>query len=167
MMAERPTSFHDLIESHAAVGKPFVCLDGGMGSYLESLGHPVGSQLWAANLLLDDPHSIAAVHKAYLSAGSNIITTSSYQLSFEGLAARGIRDESEVLKVFQLSSSLARDSVNDFYHQRSMISRLPNCCPKDSLEMFDVGSSLIRPLIAGSIGCYGAHLCNGSEYTGR
>lgn len=120
-------------------------LDGGLATELEASGHQLDDALWSARLLLDEPEAIERVHHAYLSAGADIITTASYQASYPGLHARGLRDD-EADAVFLRSVQLARGACDK--HTRSMRGHGP------------------PPLVAASLGAYGAYLADGSEYRG-
>lgn len=59
-------------------------IDGGLGTELERAGCDLSSPLWSAQALLADPVQVVRVHKAYLEAGAECITTASYQISVEG-----------------------------------------------------------------------------------
>ncbi len=115
--------------------------DGGLASTLESRGHDLSDALWSARLLLDRPDEIVAVHRAFLRAGASIVTTASYQASFEGFADRGL-DRADTERLLRRSVELARQA----------------CVESDDG----------RPCwVAASIGPYGAMLADGSEYRGR
>jgi homocysteine S-methyltransferase len=62
-----------------------VVLDGGLASELERRGHDLSSELWSARLLRDDPAAIVEVHRSFAAAGAEVVTSASYQASFEGL----------------------------------------------------------------------------------
>ena len=62
-----------------------VVLDGGLASELERRGHDLSSELWSARLLRDDPAAIVDVHRAFADAGAEVVTSASYQASFEKL----------------------------------------------------------------------------------
>jgi homocysteine S-methyltransferase len=121
-----------------------VTLDGGLSGELELRGHDVSSALWSARLLRDDPDAVVDVHRAYLAAGARVVTTASYQATFEGFARAGIAlDEARLL--MQRSVELARRAQEE--------SRLLD--------------GVTRPTwVAASAGPYGAMLADGSEYTG-
>lgn len=116
-----------------------VVLDGGSATALEARGHVLDSRLWSAGLLRDDPDAVVEVHRDYLEAGADCITSVSYQASFPGLAEAGVGDaDAEALLVKSSALALeARDAV-----------------APDSL-------------VAASVGPYGAYLADGSEYDGR
>jgi S-methylmethionine-dependent homocysteine/selenocysteine methylase len=73
----------------ALTGGPVV-LDGGVATELERRGHDLSGALWSARLLRDDPAAIEAVHAAYAGAGAQVVTTASYQATFEGFARAGL-----------------------------------------------------------------------------
>ncbi|MDC0957601.1 homocysteine S-methyltransferase [Flavobacteriaceae bacterium] len=119
-------------------------LDGGLSNVLESFGCNLNHELWVANLLDKNPEAIMDTHLAYLNAGAQIISTASYQATIPGFMKLGFsRSESEglILK----SVDLARSAINQY-------------CTKYKCQD--------KPLLAGSIGPYGAYLANGSEYRG-
>ncbi len=122
-----------------------VILDGGLATELERRGADLRDPLWSAKLLLENPALIRAVHRAYLDAGADILTSASYQASFEGFAARGLNRQ-EASEAMRLSVRLACEARDEF--QASTHSLKP------------------APLVAASVGCYGAVLHDGSEYRG-
>jgi len=122
-------------------------LDGGLATALEARGHDLRDRLWSARLLADDPAAIRAVHDAYLAAGADCITTASYQATIEGFVARGM-SEPRAEDLLRLSVQLAVEARDEFW--RDPANRRGRC----------------RPLVAASIGPYGAFLANGAEYTG-
>ncbi len=135
----------DRIQSIVASGRPLL-LDGGFGGELELRGYDISSPLWSAELILRQPEAIVALHRDYLEAGAQCITTSSYQASVEGLRARGMRP-AEIENLFQASVELACEARDDFLRAN------PGC--------------EFHPLIAASLGPYGAYLADGSEYRGN
>ena len=124
----------------------FVVLDGGLATELERRGHDLNDRLWSARLLIERPDAIRDVHLDYFRAGADVAVTASYQASFEGLAARGISG-SKAEAVLARSVTLAREARDQFQSESVDPRRLP-------------------PLVAASIGAYGATLGDGSEYTG-
>ena len=123
-----------------------VILDGGLATELEARGHDLTNALWSARLLLDAPEVIADVHAAYLDAGADCIVSSSYQATLEGFRRRGVGAE-EARERLQAAVELARGARDGFWRTAPPGRR--------------------RPLVAASVGPYGAALADGSEYTGR
>lgn len=125
----------------------FVLLDGGLATELERHGHSLDDPLWSARLLLDDPTAITRVHDDYLEAGADCLTSASYQASVSGFERRGLgRHDAVALLVRAVDLALAaRDRFwADPAHRPGRL----------------------RPLVAASVGPYGAYLANGAEYTG-
>jgi S-methylmethionine-dependent homocysteine/selenocysteine methylase len=72
-------------------GTPLL-LDGGMGQELAARGLDTGGGLWSARALLDDPASVLAVHRDFVRAGADVITTNSYAATRRRLDDSGIPD---------------------------------------------------------------------------
>lgn len=124
-----------------------VVLDGGLATELEQRGADLRDHLWSARLLLDHPDLIAQVHAAYLEAGADVIATASYQASLAGFERRGL-GEHDGRSAIRLSAVLA-------------------CATRDRFVAGGVPTGRRPPLVAGSVGPYGAALADGSEYRGR
>jgi homocysteine S-methyltransferase len=125
--------FRAILDEHGVV-----VLDGGLGTELDRRGVDLHDPLWSARALVESPDVIADVHAAYFDAGADVAISSSYQASFEGLAARGLGPR-QAAALFRRSVELARQAAS-----RSSGTRL----------------------VAASVGPYGAYLGNGAEYTG-
>jgi homocysteine S-methyltransferase len=89
-----------------------VVLDGGLSTELEARGADVGSALWSARLLRDDPAAIVAAHAAFAAAGAQVATTASYQATVEGFAAAGV-DAGEARRLIASSVRLAREGQGE------------------------------------------------------
>ena len=124
--------------------KPLI-LDGGLGSELVRRGQDISSKLWSAELLINNPQAIAGVHRDYLDAGAQCITSASYQASVPGFASIGVASQ-RARDLFNHSVEIARKACDEF------LSHNPNCG--------------YQPMVAASVGPYGAFLADGSEYTG-
>lgn len=85
----------------------YLILHGALGTELEFLGHDVSGKLWSAKYLLEDPDLIQSIHETYLRSGSDIVTTSSYQASLQGLCDYGLSQE-EAEKTIALTVDLAK-----------------------------------------------------------
>jgi homocysteine S-methyltransferase len=124
-----------------------VILDGALATELERRGANLNDALWSARMLLEDPALIRQVHYDYLAAGADVITTASYQATFAGFARRGL-SYAAAADLMRLSVALAIEARDAFWattsHRRGRL----------------------RPLVAASVGPYGAYLADGSEYRG-
>ena len=54
-------------------------LDGGLATELEAKGCDLTDELWSARLLMDQPSRIREVHRDYLHAGADRVSSASYQ----------------------------------------------------------------------------------------
>ncbi|MFN8434375.1 MAG: homocysteine S-methyltransferase [Anaerolineales bacterium] len=122
-------------------------IDGAMATELEARGCDLNDDLWSARVLLEQPELIRAVHLDYFNAGADIAITASYQATVDGFAKRGLSRE-QALNLMKKSVQLAQEARDEFWAK----------------EENRVGR--VRPLIAGSVGPYGAYLADGSEYRG-
>jgi methionine synthase I (cobalamin-dependent) len=67
-------------------GTPLI-LDGAMGSMLQQKGFTADPDLWMSKLNITDPNIIFEIHKEYICAGADIITTNTFRTNpaaFEG-----------------------------------------------------------------------------------
>ena len=96
-------------------------------------------------LLETNPEAIIKAHLTYLNSGAQCITTSSYQATLPGFMAMG-HDQAKAEELISKSTLLAEIAIKRFK---------------------GTGSNDIEPLIAASIGPYGAYLADGSEYHGN
>lgn len=94
--------------ARALARAPFLVRDGGLATQLEALGCDLDDPLWSARVLLDEPEAIREVHRRYAEAGAELLTTATYQATFEGLRGRGLSDEAAA-DVFATAVRLARD----------------------------------------------------------
>jgi len=122
-------------------------LDGGLATELEARGADLDDPLWSARLLIENPGLIRQVHHDYYAAGADVAITASYQASFPGLARRGL-NRKQARDLMTTSVRLANEARDAFW----------------SDDTHRTGR--LRPLVAASIGPYGAHLHDGSEYRG-
>lgn len=132
----------------AAEGQEILVLDGGLATALEARGFDLDDELWSARVLLEAPDAIRQVHLDFLAAGADCITTASYQASLSGFRKRGLSD-ADGAELLRLSVRLAIEARDEFWSEAAN--------RRDRR----------RPLVAASIGPYGAYLADGSEYTGR
>jgi homocysteine S-methyltransferase len=123
-------------------------IDGALATELERRGCDLKDPLWSAKILLEQPDLIRQVHYDYFVAGADCAITASYQATVEGFMRRGLSREA-ALELIQRSVELAKQARDQFW----------------SVEAHRHGRP--RPLIAASVGPYGAFLADGSEYRGQ
>ncbi|KAG6460761.1 hypothetical protein O3G_MSEX012191 [Manduca sexta] len=131
---------------------PVAVLDGGLSSQLSvHVGTTAdGDPLWSAKFLQTHPEAVVNTHLDFMRAGSDIVETNTYQASVGGFVKHlGLTPERgfELIKTAVGLAKKARDKYLE--------------------ECIENGSKIRTPLIAGSVGPFGAHLNDGSEYSGN
>ncbi len=132
-----------LLQTH-----PLAIVDGALATELERRGCDLNDALWSAKVLMEQPELIRQVHLDYYNAGADIAITASYQATVEGFANRGLGRE-QALDLMKKSVHIAQSARDEFW--------------SDENNRMNRG----RPLVAGSVGPYGAFLADGSEYRGN
>lgn len=127
-------------------------LDGAMATELERHGADLSGGLWSARVLADQPELVARVHRDYFDAGADVAITASYQASVAGFGRAGVGPD-EAVRLIQRSITLAGQSRDAFW--------------TDLLASDGGVGDRSRPLVATSVGPYGAVLADGSEYRGH
>lgn len=127
---------------------PVLVIDGALATELERRGYDLKDDLWSAKILLQQPEAIKQLHYDYFKAGADCAITASYQATIEGFMKRGL-SEAEAIDLIQKSVRLAIEARYEFWADESN----------------RAGRS--RPLVAASVGPYGAFLADGSEYRGN
>ena len=122
-------------------------LDGAFATELEKRGCDLNDPLWSAKILLEYPEIIGEVHRDYYQAGADCVITASYQATIAGFMKRGLT-EAQGLGLIQQSVAIARQARDGFWASVTDKTTRP------------------APLVAASIGPYGAFLADGSEYRG-
>lgn len=128
-------------------------LDGGLATELEKDPRVQldASPLWSAALLLDKyahlQDAVVTAHKNYFLAGADVATTVSYQASVDGFRREGVESPDKVASMFAQSVELGVQARDQAWQQ---------------LQSAGEASGRIEPLVAASIGCYGAALADGS-----
>ena len=122
-------------------------LDGALATELEHRGADLDDPLWSAKMLIERPDLIRQVHLDYFQAGADVATTATYQASFEGFARRGV-GRPQAARLMRDAVALAVAARDEFW----------------AVDANRAGR--LRPLVAASVGPYGAMLADGSEYRG-
>lgn len=126
---------------------PLIVLDGALATELEKRGLDINDTLWSAKILVEKPEEIQKVHYDYFKAGADCSITASYQATLEGFQKRGFTKE-EAIALIKKSVKLAINAREEFWNKE------------------ENQNGRIYPLVAGSVGPYGAYLADGSEYRG-
>jgi homocysteine S-methyltransferase len=122
-------------------------LDGALATELERRGRDLRDPLWSAKVLIEAPALIKQVHADYFAAGADCAITATYQATFEGFARRGL-SETRSVELMRLAVRLAVEARDEFRASTAHRAGRP------------------RPVVAASIGSFGAYLADGSEYIG-
>ncbi len=126
---------------------PVAIVDGALATELERRGCDLNDALWSAKVLMEQPELIHQVHLDYFYAGADLAITASYQATVEGFARKGLNRDA-ALDLMKKSVQIAQAARDEFW--------------SDEINRTDRA----RPLIAASVGPYGAFLADGSEYRG-
>lgn len=129
----------------ALQGDAAILLDGGLATQLESMGYDLDNALWSARLLESSPRAVIDAHRAYLDAGADCIVSASYQASRHGFMSTG-KTAAQADALIVSAIALAKTARMEFLEDNPEITR--------------------SPLVAASVGPYGAAKHDGSEYTG-
>ncbi|XP_030384145.1 uncharacterized protein LOC115631515 [Scaptodrosophila lebanonensis] len=126
--------------------------DGGFGTQMSvHVGDAVdGDPLWSARFNSTNPAAVVATHLDFLQNGADIILTNTYQTSVEGYMEYLELDEEESIELIKKTVRLAHVAMDKYkaeYYQSHQ--KIPE-----------------NKFIIASIGPFGAHLHDGSEYTG-
>ncbi|MDE0045833.1 MAG: homocysteine S-methyltransferase family protein [bacterium] len=82
------------LETRLRTGGP-VILDGVIGTELERLGARMDQEIWCARALADSPDIVHEVHRRYIDAGADVITTNSFSATREAMQRCGLGDDFE------------------------------------------------------------------------
>lgn len=122
-------------------------VDGAMATELENQGCNLNDRLWSAKILMENPDLIKQVHTDYFKAGADCAITASYQATIEGYREKGLTEE-EAVALIKKSVQIAAKARDEFWAEIENQNNRP------------------KPLVAASVGPYGAFLADGSEYRG-
>lgn len=124
-----------------------IVIDGAMATELEKKGCDINHALWSAKILAENPDAIKEVHLSYYSAGADVAITASYQATIEGFVKEGF-SKNQARELLQKSVIIAKEAREEY------------------LKTLQEDSARPYPLVAASVGPYGAYLADGSEYRG-
>ncbi|XP_058058609.1 uncharacterized protein LOC131209538 [Anopheles bellator] len=126
-------------------------LDGGFATQLSvHVGKSIdGDPLWSARFNATNPNAVFQTHLDFLEAGAEAVMTNTYQASVEGYGEYLGLDEDASLNLIKSTVRVAQMARNRFLATQA------------------IGQPFSMPLLVASIGPYGAHLHDGSEYSGN
>lgn len=129
--------------------KQIFILDGSFSSQLAKHVHrnieSDNGPLWTAQYLYTNPDAVQQTHLDYLRAGTDFISTNTYQASLAGFKKYLNLSDEDGYKLFECAVKLAKQG-RDIYLSENKVNFMPK--------------------IAGSVGPYGAYLHDLSEYNG-
>ena len=123
-------------------------VDGALATEMEARGADLHDSLWSARYLFAQPQLIHDVHADYIAAGADIVITASYQATIAGFLARGWT-QSQAEQLIRTSVAIAQSARDAWWNANART------------------TTRLRPLVAGSIGPYGAYTADGGEYRGN
>lgn len=128
-----------------------VVLDGGFSTQLSChVGQVIdGDPLWSARYLYTHPEQVVNTHLDFLRAGAHLIITNTYQASVKG---------------FEKHLDLTAEQSYDLILQAVELAKRARALYIEEYQTYLQDDHI--PLVVGSVGPYGAHLHDGSEYDG-
>ncbi|MBG81339.1 MAG: hypothetical protein CMJ39_11620 [Phycisphaerae bacterium] len=107
-------------------------LDGATGTELDRRGVDVGMPLWSAGAMDEAPDVLQAVHRAYLEAGADAITTNTFRTHERSLAKAGMGDRAQSLtEAAVLLAQVARDRTRPEAMVLGGVAPLEDCYSPD------------------------------------
>jgi len=123
---------------------PVIVLDGGTGRELKRIGAPFRQPEWSALALIEAPDYVTRVHRSYVEAGADVITTNTYavvpfHIGEDRFAAQGAA-------LAALAGSLARDVADSAPRKVAVAGSLPPVCGSYRPDLVDIDRA--RPIVA-------------------
>src|SRR3989339_2059109 len=101
----------DLLFSFAKRSHRPLLLDGAMGSLLQQRGIKSHPQLWMSAANLSQPNEVIKLHKAYVKAGADIITTNTFRTNPVSIKRSNVKIKSS--EFVKISVVLAQEAIGD------------------------------------------------------
>lgn len=126
-----------------------VLLDGGMGRELQRRGAPFRQPEWSALALSEAPEHVEAVHRAYIEAGAQVITSNSYAVVPFHIGEARFAAEGEALAA--RAGQLARQAVVASGQPVRVAGSLPPLFGSYRPDLFEPArvDEVLQPLIRG------------------
>lgn len=131
------------------MNRPLTILDGGMSRELMRLGAPFRQPEWSALALIEAPGYVAQVHREFIAAGAEVITTDSYALVPFHIGEERFVTDGEVLA--SRAGEVARQAVEESGRPARVAGSLPPLFGSYRPDLFDAAraASLLTPLVNG------------------
>ncbi|MEY9834547.1 S-methylmethionine-dependent homocysteine/selenocysteine methylase [Sinorhizobium fredii] len=111
-------------------------LDGGMSRELTRLGAELRQPEWSALALIESPEIVGQVHREFMDAGADVITTNSYALVPFHIGEERFRSEGRSL--IELAGKLAREAADQRVDRKVLVAgSLPPIFGSYEPERFD------------------------------
>lgn len=115
-----------------AAGPDILLLDGATGTELGHRGVDISLPLWSARAIIEAPHVLEGVHRDYLEAGADLITTCTFRTHARSLTKAGMGDRARELTTRAVEIALrARDAVNPRTRVVGSVAPLEDCYRPD------------------------------------
>jgi S-methylmethionine-dependent homocysteine/selenocysteine methylase len=120
-----------------------ILLDGGAGRELARMGAPFRQPEWSALALMEAPDFVLRMHRRYVEAGADVITTNSYavvpfHIGSSRFTARGA-------ELADLAGRLAREAAATASRPVRVAGSLPPVCGSYRADLFDAARA--RPVL--------------------
>lgn len=122
-------------------------LDGGTGRELLRLGAPFRQPEWSALALMEAPEYVSRVHRRFVDAGADVITTNSYAVVPFHIGAG--RFERQGAALAALAGKLARGVADEAPRPVEVAGCLPPVCGSYRPDLFDAEAA--RPVLTALI----------------
>jgi methionine synthase I (cobalamin-dependent) len=109
--------YRDLEQRLAA--REVILLDGAIGTQLQTMGVPLGTDAWAAVALETHHSTVRHMHESYIRAGVDVITTNTYSSARHNLERAGLGDKTVELNLRAVM--LARDARERWAKDRPVL----------------------------------------------
>ena len=136
--------------------RAFTILDGGTGRELARAGAPFRQPEWSALALIEAPEFVTQVHRAYVRAGADVITTNSYAVvPFHIGEERFARDGAELAA---LAGRLAREVADGAGRPVSVAGSLPPVCGSYRPDLVDLDRArAVLPVLIAALAPHVSH----------
>ena len=122
---------------------PLLVLDGGTGRELARSGAPFRQPEWSALALIEGPQFVSAVHRAYVAAGADVITTNSYAVVPFHIGEERFAEQGSALAA--LAGRLAREVADSAERKVRVAGSLPPICGSYRPDLVDLDRA--RPVL--------------------